>query len=117
MIKFVLPLVKFLEISMALASSPDPIAIASMRWILNDLFLGSYSAISVGGIGGPTEMARPEGRMYFAGEGTSQRYLSTMHGAYLTGISVANSITGGSMKIVGSLALVLFIAVSKIVFL
>ncbi len=40
-------------------------------------------------------LAEPVGRMlHFAGEHTHTEYMSTVHGAYLSGIRAANDITG-----------------------
>ncbi|XP_064396029.1 uncharacterized protein LOC135343033 [Halichondria panicea] len=95
-----------------------PTNIISFRWGLNPLFMGSYSNVFPRGIGGFTEMARPEGRMYIAGEGTSTRYQGFMHGSYLSGIETVNTIRGLSSgtKLMGNSMLVLVIAICKIMF-
>ena len=54
---------------------------------------GSYSAALPGQAHQRAELARPiDERLYFAGEATSQNFMSTAHGAYLTGIAAVTEI-------------------------
>jgi predicted NAD/FAD-dependent oxidoreductase len=75
-------------------SIPDPIAYQITRWASDPYALGSYSFNALG--------SRPRmrddlassigGRIFFAGEATSQQYPGTVHGAYLSGLRVAREI-------------------------
>ncbi len=93
-----------------------PTNIVSFRWGLNPLFQGSYSNILPGGVAGLTEMAKPEGSMYLAGEGSSAKYNGFMHGSYLSGIATVNTIMGLSsgVKITGNALLVVLVAIINI---
>lgn len=65
------------------------------RWGQDPLTWGSYSSVSVGGLG-PEDydaMAQPLGsRVFFAGEATSRKYPATMHGAFQTGLREAANV-------------------------
>ena len=63
-------------------------------WDINPLFFGSYSSIPVGVTGETFATLRaPVGdRLFFSGEATSQRYSSSVHGGYFSGIDTANDI-------------------------
>ena len=70
------------------SSVPD---IWRSQWGVDPLFLGSYSYVS-----GSTDesavdaLAAPvAGKLFFAGEAMTSRYMGTMHGAYLTGQNAA----------------------------
>lgn len=99
-------------------AATSPTNIVSFRWGLNPLFYGSYSNVVPRGIEGLAEMRRPEGRMYFAGEGTSDRYNGFMHGSYLSGIATVNTIMGISsgVKVTGNTLLVTFVVICKILY-
>ena len=68
------------------------------QWHNNQFIRGSYSYQTVeskkSGLG-PTDLARPEGiqnRLLFAGEATSDRHFSTVHGAIESGWREADRI-------------------------
>jgi len=44
------------------------------------------------------ELAKPEGRLIFAGEHTSAKYRGTVHGAWLTGDRAYNDVARLSLK-------------------
>ena len=72
------------------------------RWKEDEFSYGSYSCYVVGSLPENTkEFAVNEGRVYFAGEHTSEENAAYVHGAYLSGIRVAKDIllaTGGMFK-------------------
>lgn len=73
---------------------PDPVAHIITRWGQDPHTLGSYSYAGVGATAQDYDaLAAPVGDLlYFAGEATSQRYPSTVAGAYLTGERAAREI-------------------------
>lgn len=74
---------------------PAPRAMRRSAWVTDPFTRGAYSFTAT-----TTEMehfdrvAAPAGRVHFAGEHTSRRYFSTVHGAYLSGVRAAEEITG-----------------------
>lgn len=66
------------------------------RWDLDPFSLGSYSFIMVGSSFKDREILSKaviyNGRLFFTGEHTFVDYPSTVHGAYLSGVSVAKRI-------------------------
>lgn len=95
----------------------EPNRVLTMRWGTDPSFLGSYSNVRIGGSEMFSELKKPEGRMYLAGEATN-RYSGFTHGAYLSGIDTANAVhqqknmSSGS-KVTGNIMLVLIIAAYK----
>lgn len=73
---------------------PMPIHHEITRWSADRFSYGSYSHIPVGATGEDYEILGKtiNGKLFFAGEATSRMYPSTVHGAYLTGLRVANEI-------------------------
>lgn len=87
---------------------PEVVDILHSDWSSNELFRGGYSFPAVGcsaddfgvlaqPLPQPMSGSMDEGetaplQLLFAGEATHQRYYSTLHGAYLTGIREANRI-------------------------
>lgn len=67
---------------------PTPQAYWCTRWTQDPFSRGSYSHVAQGGSPDAyEELAEPiRGRIFFAGEATSRRYPTTVHGAYLSGI-------------------------------
>jgi monoamine oxidase len=79
---------------------PEPIGYQITRWSSDPFAMGSYSYNPVGAkIGVRNTLAKPiAGTLFFAGEATSEDYFATTHGAYLSGIRVANEILYQSSK-------------------
>ncbi len=63
-------------------------------WDINPLFFGSYSNTPVGVTSETFATLRSPlgGRLFFSGEATSERYSSTVHGGYFSGIDTANDV-------------------------
>lgn len=63
-------------------------------WDINPLFFGSYSNIPVGvtSVTFATLRAPLGGRLFLSGEATSERYSSSVHGGYFSGIDTANDV-------------------------
>ncbi|MFC1943611.1 flavin monoamine oxidase family protein, partial [Chloroflexota bacterium] len=74
-------------------SIPTPESVLITRWASDPFAYGSYSFIAAGATGEDYDtLAEPvSGKLYFAGEATSQ-YGSTVHGAYISGQREANRI-------------------------
>jgi monoamine oxidase len=70
---------------------PDPVGAVVTRWRRDPFARGSYSYLAVGSSAADrAALAEPIGpRLILAGEATSVRYPSTMHGAWLSGIDAA----------------------------
>lgn len=70
---------------------PDPVAQYVSRWHADPFSLGSYSFVPTGSVNTlRADLAAPvAGRLFFAGEATSQSFASTVHGAYLSGVRAA----------------------------
>jgi monoamine oxidase len=64
------------------------------RWQIDPFSRGSYSYVGVEATGADYDlMARPINRsVYFAGEATCRTHPGTVHGAYLSGLRVANEV-------------------------
>jgi len=63
------------------------------RWKSEPYTKGSYSFASVGTKASDFDtIARPQGRLYFAGEHTNGTYRGTVHGAYLSGRRAADEL-------------------------
>lgn len=72
---------------------PDPESWLITRWACDPYALGSYSYLPSGASPDDyDELARPVGRLYFAGEATNKEYSSTVHGAYLSGVRAAQEV-------------------------
>jgi len=72
---------------------PEPTAFLITRWFSDPLYRGSFGAWA------PTFVAPhsinlgvPVGRVFFAGEATSLKYIGTLHGAYFEGQAAATQI-------------------------
>ena len=74
-------------------SVPDPEDGVVTRWVADPFSLCSYSNLPVGATPADyEELARPVGRLQFAGEATNVEYPATVHGAYLSGVREADRI-------------------------
>jgi monoamine oxidase len=73
---------------------PEPIAMEKTTWHTHPFALGSYPHLKPGSdISACDIIATPlDNKVFFAGDATSKKYMSTAHGAYLSGISAAESI-------------------------
>lgn len=73
---------------------PDPIASHITRWTTDPYTLGSYSYIPIGASLEDMVTLRQSinGRVFFAGEATDDRYFGTVHGAMRSGIRAAQGI-------------------------
>ena len=79
---------------------PNPIDIFYPRWGLNEFFLGSWANVPIGITSEDfVKLRAPTGRLFYAGEATSELYNGYVHGAYLSGIArgedIANCINTG----------------------
>lgn len=73
---------------------PDPIKIKKTHWKTDPFSLGSYSYLPIGvDKQAVRNLAKPvAGRLFFAGEATSDTDPGTVHGAYQSGIRAADEI-------------------------
>ena len=71
---------------------PDPIGITIPDWGVNPHFMGMYSDFPPGYGHLRADLVSPAGRLYFGGEATSHDYCGYLHGAYFSGIDVANQV-------------------------
>lgn len=76
------------------AEVPQPEIYLITRWASDPFALGSYTYLRPGGFGEDRDaLAAPlENKLFFAGEATSREYLSTVHGAWLSGKRAAKEI-------------------------
>lgn len=75
---------------------PDPVQVICTRWGADQFAYGSYSYVAVGASGDDYDILAEsvgDGRVFFAGEATNRRYPATMHGALLSGLREAASIS------------------------
>jgi monoamine oxidase len=81
----------------AYPNAAPPIDVTTTEWEDDPFSLGSYSFVPVGAsLDMCRELARPQGRLCFAGEHTSHDYPATVHGAYLSGQRAARSVIRSS---------------------
>ena len=74
-------------------SIPNPIDVHIPDWWVNPLYQGMYTSPPCGFEKAEFEtLAQPVGRLHFGGEATSIDYFGFVHGAYYSGINVANEI-------------------------
>lgn len=76
------------------ADVPEPVEARLTRWRADEFARGSYSYVAVGASAADYDvLAEPVGkRLFFAGEATSRRHSSTVHGAYSSGLRAAEEI-------------------------
>ena len=83
-------------------------AAVATNWSRDPYALGSYSFLRPGaGPGDRRRLAEPQGRLFFAGEATSEASPATVHGAILSGIRAAGEADGelggaGRVLVVGA---------------
>lgn len=65
--------------------------LAATDWSVDPRSLGAYSHALPGHVADRDVLARPEGRLLFAGEACSRHAYSSAHGAYETGIAAAEA--------------------------
>ena len=71
----------------------DPIDVHVTNWTHNPLSYGSYSATQLGFTSEMWDLLRENfGRIYFAGEHTSENFSGFVHGAYDEGQRIANAV-------------------------
>lgn len=77
------------------ARAPEPVDVQIGRWTSDPYARGAYSYYAVGSTPGDRRaLAAPiAGRLVLAGEAVHDRYPSTVHGAYLSGLRAARTIT------------------------
>ena len=79
--------------SMYDTSIPDPIDIYYPRWGLDKFFFGSWANLPIGiSSDDYFKLQSPVGRVFFAGEATSELYNGYVHGGYLAGVNQAEKI-------------------------
>jgi predicted NAD/FAD-dependent oxidoreductase len=73
---------------------PEPEAVQASRWASDPFAFGSYTYLRPGAKGDDRDaLSEPvAGRLFFAGEATSRQYLSTVHGALLSGRRAAREV-------------------------
>ncbi|KAH0582379.1 hypothetical protein H2248_010324 [Termitomyces sp. 'cryptogamus'] len=72
---------------------PEPLDFKFPRWFNDPLYRGSYSNWPPSFVRQHHDNLRPNvGRLYFAGEGTSQDYYGYLHGAYFEGRDIAKMV-------------------------
>ncbi|MBL8045573.1 MAG: FAD-dependent oxidoreductase [Anaerolineales bacterium] len=76
------------------AAVPEPESYVITRWASDPFAFGSYTYLRPGGSGADRDtLAAPvDNKLFFAGEATHREYLSTVHGAWLSGLRAANEI-------------------------
>jgi monoamine oxidase len=73
---------------------PSPVDHQITRWAMDPFSWGAYSYNPVGSVPKMrSNLAAPLGNvLFFAGEATEQRYFSTAHGAYLSGLRASKEV-------------------------
>ena len=71
---------------------PDPVGITIPDWGVNPQFMGMYSDFPPGYGHLRADLVSPAGRLYFGGEATNDNYSGYVHGAYFSGMDVANQV-------------------------
>lgn len=83
----------FLVLQNAYRDATRPLRVTTTTWEDDPYAQGSYSIVPVGGsLTMCDDLAKPQGRVYFAGEHTNSSYPATVHGAYLSGVRAAKSL-------------------------
>lgn len=79
------------------AQIPEPLDYQISRWQSDRYALGAYSFNALGSTPAMRDHLAQglAGRLFFAGEATSRQYFGTAHGAYLSGLAVAQQIRQG----------------------
>jgi len=71
---------------------PSPLKTFQTDWSVDPFSLGAYTYPNREMESLVKEYAKPYGKVFFAGEGTHEKYFSYVHGAYLSGIREAERI-------------------------
>jgi spermine oxidase len=73
---------------------PKPKQLVRSKWASEPFARGSYTYVKTGStINDCRSLSLPLGnQLYFAGEGTNHKFISTVHGAYISGRETANKI-------------------------
>jgi len=80
-------------------NTPQPCNHMITRWAKDKWSYGSYASLVLGSSHDDLrELARPEGRLHFAGEHTATEYLGSVHGAYLSGMRAATEVLAACNK-------------------
>lgn len=76
------------------AAVPEPESYVITRWASDPFALGAYTYLRPGGSGADRDvLAAPvDNKLFFAGEATHREYLSTVHGAWLSGLRAAEEV-------------------------
>jgi monoamine oxidase len=76
---------------------PLPLKMEKTSWHTNKFSLGSYPHLKPGAdLSVCDTIAAPvDGKLFFAGDATSSKYMSTTHGAYISGLDAAKKINLG----------------------
>ncbi|GAB4819993.1 hypothetical protein N2152v2_007039 [Parachlorella kessleri] len=80
---------------------PPPLEVVCTRWGSDPFCYGAYSSMAVGTVGGEDYSILGEslgGRVFFAGEATTNKYPATMHGAFYTGLQAAANVDASLRK-------------------
>ena len=75
---------------------PQPVAMQKTAWHTNPFALGAYPHLKPGSdLSVCDVIAKPlNNKVFFAGDATSKKYMSTAHGAYISGVDASNLIIG-----------------------
>lgn len=74
-------------------SVPAPLEVHVTRWNADPFSRGSYSYVAAGARAEDRDLlADPVGPLHFAGEACHRRFPSTVHGAYLSGVTAAREV-------------------------
>ena len=72
---------------------PEPLETIVTRWGKDRFARGSYSYVGATSLPGDYEnLAKPIGRLHFAGEATCATHPATVHGAYISGLRAASEV-------------------------
>jgi len=73
---------------------PQPVSMHKTTWHTNPFSLGAYPHLAPGSdLSDCNILASPiNNKVFFAGDATSEKYMATAHGAYISGIDAANNI-------------------------
>lgn len=90
----------FAVLRTAYPKATPPLRVTTTAWEDDPYSRGSYSFLAVGAsLDMYEELAKPQGRVCFAGEHTNRDYPATVHGAYLSGQRAAKALTRKSPKV------------------
>ena len=91
--ELVLEVTKELKKIFSTQTVPEPLETIVTRWGKDRFARGSYSYVGATSLPGDYEnLARPVGRLHFAGEATCATHPATVHGAYISGLRAASEV-------------------------